>query len=141
MSIETALRSYLATKDVIIAQVSTRVFAQIAKKSASLPYITFNTITERHEHHLAGAAGLAEATIQIDVWSATLAKRDSTANAVRNALDGFTGSMGSELLKVRNCVLQNRANFMEPEGKGREKPIFRASMDFSIWHVEALPTL
>ncbi len=140
MTIESALYSYLSTKASITALVSTRIYPQVAPDSGDYPFITYNVISESHDHAMQGATGLANPSLQVDVWAETIADRVAVSESLRNALDGFTGNMGTENLSIRNCFLQNRANFNENDGEGKT-PAYRSSMDFSIWHVETVPTL
>jgi hypothetical protein len=141
MGIETALFSYLSTKPSITALVGTRVYATIAPSSVTYPFITYFVVSETHEHDMTGASGLTNAVIQIDAWAKLVAERQAIGEAVRNALDGFKAPMGTELLDIRNCFLQNRNTFEVDDDLGTNLPIHRASLDFSIWHVESLPTL
>ena len=140
MTIESALYSYLSTKASITALVSTRIYPEVAPDSAAYPFITYNIFGESHDHAMQGATGLTNPTLQLDVWADTIADRVTISEAIRNALDGYTGNMGTENLSIRNCFLQNRANYTESDGEGKT-PAYRSSLDFSIWHVETVPTL
>ncbi len=141
MTIESALYSYLSTKTTVTDEVSTRIYPQTAPNGTAYPFITFSVISETNDHSMTGATGLANPIIQVDIWSATIASRVSGSEAIRNALDGFTGDMGTENLNIRSCFLSNRSNFEESDTEGKGQPTYRSSMDFSIWHVESLPTL
>ena len=141
MSIEKALYDYLSTKAGVVAQVSTRVYPDIAPESAVYPFITVTITNETHDHHMQGGSGLANPTIQLDVWAETLPTRVAAAEAVRLSLDGFRGAMGTDSLSIRSCFLVNKSNFQEQDAEGRGNPVYRSSMDFSIWHVETVPTL
>ncbi|MCP5017108.1 MAG: DUF3168 domain-containing protein [Ketobacter sp.] len=141
MTIESAIYSHLSTKSSITALVSDRIYPQIAPNSAEYPFITYNIVTEDHDHSMGGATGLANLILQLDVWASTVPTQVSLSEALRNALDGFKGLMGSEDLDIRNCFLQNRASFFEPRTEGKEIPDYRTTLDFSIWHVETVPTL
>lgn len=140
MKIERAISTYLMGKSTVIALVGTGVYPFPAPASASYPFITFQLITEEHSHSMSGAVGLTNPVMQIDIWSESFSDQMLVSEAVRNALDGFRGDMGSDNLNIRNCFLQNRASFTESESEGRA-PVHRSSMDFSIWHVETVPTL
>ncbi len=141
MSIGSALFSYLSNKASITARVSTRIYPHPAPESATYPFITYSTTGEDHQHHMEGGSGLVDVSMQIDVWAETMANRVLTQEALRNALDGYTGGMGLESLNIRSCFLQDLTELHEPDTEGKGRPIYRASMDFSIWHVESVPTL
>ena len=141
MGIETALFSYLSNKAAITAEVSTRIYATVAPSSVTFPYITYEIISEDHEHEMDGAAGLTNVLVQLDAWARLVSERQDIGEALRNALDGFTGQMGTENLEIRNCFLENRTTFEETDKEGKNLPVHRSSLDFSIWHEETLPTL
>ena len=141
MTIETAMFSYLSGKSTITDIVSTRIYATIAPSSVVYPHITFKILAEAPEHDMEGAIGLTRVLMQLDAWAFNVAERQNIAEALRKALDGFTGLMGSEELVIRQCLMENRTTFDEPDPHGRNLPVFRSSLDFAIWHVESLPTL
>ncbi len=141
MTIETALYSYLSTKASITALVSTRIYPQVAPNDAAYPFITYTIIAGDTSHHMGGASGLVNVSMQIDAWADNIPDRESVFQALRNALDGFTGDMGTENLNIRSCFLSDFSNLNEPNPEGKGLPVVRKSLDFSIWHVESVPTL
>ena len=141
MTIESALFSYLSTKASVIAVVGTKIFPEVAPESALYPFITYQVLGDTPEHHMTSAAGLTNVSMQIDVWADTFASSVTISEVIRNALDGFTGDMGSENLSIRTCHLENRLSLAEPDAESEHLPIFRKSMDFLIWHAETVPTL
>lgn len=141
MTIESALYSYLSNKASITALVSTRIYPEVGPNDAGYPFITYITVTGDQQHDMSGASGLTNVRMQIDAWADIIADRVSVSEALRNALDGFTGNMGTENLNIRSCFLADYSTLRETEPEGRGQPIYRASLDFSIWHVESVPTL
>lgn len=141
MTIESALYSYLSTKSTITDEVGTRIYPHPAPNDADYPFITYSVTSENTQHDMTGASGLANVQVQLDAWAETVADRSDASEAIRNALDGFTGNMGTENLNIRTCFLVDRSTLQESDPEGRQQPIFRASMDFTIWHVESAPTL
>lgn len=141
MGIESALFNHLTNKASITALISDRVYNQLGPEGAAYPFITFTVLSTDHTHSMGGAVGLVNVNMQIDIWAESQIDRVTVTEAIRNALDGFKGAMGAEALSIRNCFLESYSSFTEPEIEGRQKPVFRSSMDFSIWHVETLPTL
>lgn len=141
MGIETAFFSYVTSKAALTALVGTRVYASVAPSSVIYPYVTFRIISDVPEHDMSGAVGLTEVILQVDAWAREVAERQSISETLRLILDGFVGLMGTENLDIRYCMLENRNSFEEPDKQGKNLPVHRASLDFSIWHVESLPTL
>lgn len=141
MTIETAFFSYTSTKASIIALVGTRIYASVAPSAPTYPYITFQVISNNPEHYMQGASGITSVQLQVDAWAFLVSEQQAISEVLRNALDGFKGLMGTELLDIRKCFLENRNTFEEPDKQGKNLPVHRASLDFTIWHVESLPTL
>ena len=140
MTIETAFFSFLSNEATITAHVGTRIYPLLAPDTPTYPHIVFTVFGEGHDHSFAGATGLVDLTMQVDIWAKTVTKRDAIKEALRNKLDGFTGPMGVENLSIRNCTLQNREQFFEKDTEGGGT-FYRTAMDFLIWHFEPLPTL
>ena len=86
MTIESALYSYLSNKASITALVSTRIYPQVGPDSADYPFITYNVISESHDHAMQGATGLANPSMQVDVWAETIADRVDVSEALRNEI-------------------------------------------------------
>ena len=141
MTIESALFSYLSTKAEVTAAVGTRILREIAPEGAIYPFMTYTVVGDVPEHHMGGASGLTNVTMQIDVWAETFGEAVSLSEVIRNVLDGFTGDMGSENLSIRTCHLENKISLPEADLEGAQSPVFRKSLDFLIWHVESVPTL
>lgn len=141
MTIESALYSYLSNKASVTALVSDRIYPQVAPQGTAYPFVTFNVLSEDTQHDMSGASGLTNVAMQIDAWCETVADRVSVSEALRNALDGFRGAMGTESLHISNFFMTDRQNFVEGDTEGKAHPLYRSSMDFSIWHAESVPTL
>lgn len=141
MTIETALFSYLSGRTEITDIVSTRIYATVAPSSTTYPYITFQILSNQPEHHMGGSSAITLVRVQLDAWATLVSQQQSISEALRDKLDGFRGAMGSESLQIRMCFLDNRNTFEEPDKKGENLPVHRASLDFSIWHEESAPTL
>ncbi len=141
MTIESALFNYLSNESGMTTLVSTRIYASSPPSAPVYPFVTFQVLNNQPEHYMAGAVGLTEVLMQVDAWAFLVSEQQAISEALRNLLDGFRGAMGSELLAVRKCFLETRTTFQEPDKQGKNLPVHRASLDFSIWHVESLPTL
>jgi len=141
MTIETAFFSYISNEAAITSLVGTRIYASVAPSSVTYPYITFQVISNSPEHYMQGASAITSVNLQVDAWARLVAEQQAISSALRNALDGYRALMGTEQLDVRKCFLDNRNTFEELDKQGKNLPVHRASLDFSIWHVESLPTL
>lgn len=123
----------------ITALVGDRIYIIQAPTSADLPRITITRITNGHEHHLLGAAGLSRAVYQIDSWGRNGPEVTSVSEAIRTAMDGFIDKdMGA--VNVRGAFLEAETDSIEPPVDASQNAIFRVSQDWAISHVESIPT-
>jgi len=133
------LLAYLKARPAIKAIVGRKIYAGHAVSSASLPYITFSRVSEPAHHHMASAAGIASPTFQVDSWGRNLKQVSTLSEAIRNAIDGFTGLMGTNDVRVARIT----ATFddEEEQNNASQKPAFRTRQDIVIWYLRSVPTL
>ena len=145
MTIDEALYTYLQTLSSVTGTFSTRIYPTFAPKSAAFPRATFTLVSNVHEREIKAAAGITQATIQIDVWDDDNAGAAAGAEVLRNALDGYrfltTKWGGSSGVDVRRVSLVNEQSSSEPPTDGTEVEVFRRRMDFEVWYKESIPTL
>ena len=127
--VEDGLFSYLSTDSGITALVSTRVYPLRMPQNATLPAVTFTRISGPRSHALSGPTGCGMARIQIDAWATTYASAKAVIDTVRSALDGYSGTAGSETIK--SSLLQTETDFYEPETN-----VYRVSQDYFIKYEE-----
>jgi hypothetical protein len=140
MSLRADLYAYLAAQSAVTDLVGTRIYPEWnASGNETLPYVVYTLISESRDPHLGSASGLVRSTVQIDVYAATTRSMDAVADAIRGELDGFRGTW-NESTVVRECHLESRRNGHETDGQAGNVGVFRASLDYRIWHVETVPT-
>lgn len=132
-SLEAGLYSYLTAQAAITAIVGTKIYPNRIPQGTALPCLMYSRTNTDHETQLAGAAGIATATMQIDCF-ATGAGGYMTvknlANAVRVKLHGYRGYMGTEA--VNDCSLQNEIDIYDEPAHAEDHGTHRVSMDFQI---------
>lgn len=131
MTIESGLYRHLSADAGVSALVGTRIHKGIATQNQTRPYITLFPVSNPKLRSLTGPSGLANPRIQIDSWGDTYASAKSVAEAVRKALDGFRGLMGS--VRVRGSILQTDRYLYDDGAK-----LHRFSADFTFWHDEEI---
>lgn len=99
MSLESDLHSFLETDGTIAAQLSGRVYAQIAPPGAARPYAVFEMVAGSPEYHAGGEAGLSTAEADIDIFADTYAECISSKEAIRQRISGKRGTMGSTSIR------------------------------------------
>lgn len=137
VSIELGLQALLLADPTIAAAVADRISAAPAPQNQTYPFITWQRISTPRVSSLGGPSHLASPTFQVDVYSDSREQRQggsgfiearAIATAVRQALDGYDGLVGSQR---GNIALQDERDSVEDEPR-----IVRVSMDFKIWHQE-----
>ena len=139
MSIKDDFYTYLISNAGITAAVSDRIYPLTAPTSATLPYITIQRVACSHEHHMTAAAGLAAARFQVDCWAETSVDAETSAEAVREALDGYMQNT-MESTEVRAVFLEDEGDGYEPPTDASEDGVFRIRQDYTIWYAESVPT-
>lgn len=97
-----------------------------------MPVVTYREIASTRAQSHNGPSGLAFPLVQIDCWSDTMLGAETLKEAVRIALDGFKGSMGSTVaLDVQAVQLARTRDDYEANTKR-----YRKTMDFEFQHAE-----
>lgn len=136
-SFETGLATYLGSKSAITDLVSTRIFPQVAPQGVTEPFVVYTRISGANGHHMGGADGLQQSRYQFDAYG-SYAQVKSIEDAIRQALDGYRGAMGSEI--VQTCHLMDARDLYDAPADGSQFGTHRVSMDFFIAYVEDVPT-
>lgn len=144
MTIKAAIYDYLSTHATVIAQVSTRIYPDDAPTSAVRPYIVYERSAQIGVHSVNGspastATGLTRANVMIDAFADTSLKAEQVAEAVRDAIDGFQGTMSG--VDVRHVTISNIRDSVENPEDGSEVFVHRVSLDLTIWYNRSVPSL
>ena len=140
MSIESALYDKLTGTAALTALIGSgndcRLYPELAPASTTKPYVTFSTISTTRSRHFAGITNsqVDFARVQVDIWAATSVSRRDTAEAVRDAMDGFSGAMGDEALDVRRVEVVGPQMQMDAPFGDDEVPTYRAILELEISH-------
>ena len=126
--IEAAIRSILIADDTVKA-LTTRVYPVALPQSPQYPLILYTKITGMRDHHLQGPSGHAHPRFQIEAWAKTYTEAKTLADAIREALDGYSGTAAGT--KIGSCLIESEQDIYESEVEA-----FRVIMDFFVWHEE-----
>ena len=135
ITIEEGLVYHLGHAAGVTALVSTRVYGSRIPQGATLPCITVSRISTPRTitHDTSGSAGTAHARMQIDAWGELEATVKGITDAVRAALNGYRGTMGSgNTVTVQAAWVDDEQREFDPE-----TGLWRSQSDFIIWHEEA----
>lgn len=105
-----------------------RMYPDILDEGCQLPALTYQLISETGGHDLdASPDGLYFPLVQIDVWANSALDRWNLGLAVKEALDGFAGTMVGTTVDA--LLWDNNIDSFESDRKQ-----YRRMMDFRIIH-------
>ena len=123
------LRAQILADSAVENLVGTRMYPTIAPQSAALPYITYQVISAFRQPTMLAPDNLPEKRIQIDAWGSTFSQAHAVAEAIRQAIDGFSGTMGSSPgTEVQGVFADTERTMYEPEPE-----LHRVSRDYRIY--------
>jgi len=133
------LYDYLIADVGVGAALGNRIFAHVAPTAnTTFPYVTIQRVSQIGEHHLLNASTLQRPVFQLDVWAESSIDAEVGSEALREALDGFAGTMGGT--NVRRIFLENQQDIFEDPDDGSETITVRTRMDFEIWLNQDAPS-
>ena len=103
--------------------IGNKVFALIIPQGTKLPCITFQRLGGSPANTLAGASGLEEIDLQIDVWARDYDEAKAIAKAVRAAMPPSGPQFSAHLIEDQD-LYEDGTNY------------FRVSMEFQVWFLE-----
>jgi len=131
MSVETDLIEYLETVTAVTTYVSDRIYCDKRDQGDALPAITIHTLFGGEQHHLTGAAGYATPRIQLSVWSANRPEALNIREALRGALQGYSGTWGSTTT-IGGVQFESGPFMYEPDETGGDQGTYHQPIDLTI---------
>src|SRR4030067_1656130 len=98
MPIESALYSRLTAVSGVTALVSTRIYPNAIPQNISLPAIAYQIISTDRNYRHAGQSNMALPRIQITVEAASYSSAVAVCAAIRAALSGYKGTVGTVVI-------------------------------------------
>jgi len=126
--IESAIRSILINDDTVKA-ITTRCYPVTIPQSPTYPLILYTKISGDRDHTLRGASGHAHPRFQIEAWSESYTGAKTLADAIRNALDDYTGTAAGTV--IGSCLIDSERDIYESEIE-----VYRVAQDYFVWHEE-----
>lgn len=132
------IRGYLLGQSGITDVVGQRVYALAAPGSAAKPHIIFGQTRKESDHVMGGAAGVAHPVFRFDCVATSVATVLTVAEALRQELHGFSGSMGA--MKVWSVELDDEADQAIRHPEGSDTYIYIRSVSYMLEITETVPT-
>lgn len=86
--VEASAVSWLKANATLTSLISSQVFPQVAPASSSLPFITYQTVTDTPASGLGGSAGLKFARLRFSCFGSSYGQAKEVGALVRSTLDG-----------------------------------------------------
>ncbi len=126
--IEAGIRHILINDDTVKA-ITERCYPVTIPQAPTYPLILYTKISGDRDHHLRGPSGHAHPRFQIEAWAETYTAAKSLADAIREALDGYSGTVLGT--KIGSCLIDSERDTYESEIE-----VYRVISDWFIWHIE-----
>jgi len=120
---------YLLEYSENVRDITTRCYPVKIPQGPTYPLIVYTKITGIRDHVLKGSTGHAHPRFQIEAWAKTYAEVKALAVAIREALDGFSGTV--EGVHIGSCLIETERDIYETEIE-----VYRVVQDWMIWHEE-----
>ena len=132
MAFESDLTTYLKANGGVAALVAARIYPLRLPQVPTFPAIVYQNIsTVVLDHNHGGAGRLLRARLSFSCWAGSHAGADALADALRTALDGYSGTMTSTVVEY-SLMQSERADW------DAETEDYRRIQDYYILFVEAV---
>lgn len=116
--LEEGIVTYLTSVTVLVALQGNRVWPNRLPQNPTLPATTFREISNVPEYSHNGPSGYENVRMQFNCWATDPLAAKQLARALKRALSGFKGMMGSS--SIGGCFLANSMDdFDDPTGLSR----------------------
>lgn len=140
MSLERSLKEHILADAAVSALVGDRYYPMEAPTGITMPYVVYQVISASREHHYGAASGLALKNVQLSVWDSSNTGAEAVSDALRLALDGFTGDLGAATTYVNTCHLLSAIDQWSVTADGDAQGDYGRILEFEIWYGETIPT-
>jgi hypothetical protein len=139
MSVLTDIQSRLVA-DAGVSAITTNISLSVSNEGDTLPRVTIHTVSAAHKHHTTAATGKVVGRVQIDCHAGSPVGSEALAEAVRQSLDGYRGTVGATFVSM--CHLDDeRSQVTAPtEGRNESGGIFTVQQDYSVGWSVTVPT-
>ena len=130
---ELIITRLLADADVS-ALVGTRIRVDRLHQADAYPSIRVTEIAGEHPTNQAGASGLRDALVQVDLFSTTPDERRDLFLHVRDSVRGLAADYAD--LSIRSASLTSDSKSYDKNNDGSDEGLFRQQTEWRIWHTE-----
>lgn len=142
-SLREAVVAHLKADQAVALVVGSRVYPLVIPQSPSAiyPALAVQVIAIERPRQLDGPVSITNATVQIAAASKLFRETVAATEAVRQALDGFRGTLGAGLatIDVVESVLRTERDLSDDAADGTGRPYLRTVVEYLIRYREPRP--
>ena len=131
--IEKAIRSVLVASAPVNDLVSGRIYPYMRQQGQGFPAIVYSLDSTEPAHGLVGSLSLTRATLSIEQWADVYGDAKTLANKVKDALDGYTGT--SESVVIKSCYHDNDSGNVDISPIGMDRGMSSIDSEYIIWYI------
>ena len=125
--IDNIIYQILAAASGVTSLVGTSIFTVLASQSDLSAYVVIHIIDIVPENTKDGVSKLDQVRVQVDSFHSNKSSGDSLAVAIRSALDGYGGTVGSTL--IDNIYFDQALNDYD-----YDRDLYKVQQDFIVRH-------
>ena len=133
-TIETAIYALLTADLTLTALVGTRITPVIVPQRSAMPAVTFAQVAGARTHSVDGPTGQVNSRWQFNCWASNTRSPRAVADALRQAIDGYSGTTGGVIFQSIQSQTENDID-ANPAGVNVSRR-YGKSQDFEIWFLE-----
>lgn len=127
-----AIRKLLRDDPTVFGIVGERIRYARSGQSDPEPRITYTVPSRLHGRDLDGPDDTSDARVRVSAWAGGSTGAEALAEAIRMALDGFEGWVGSVFIASIDHLVS--VDLPEWEGDGGEATVYQIALDFNVDH-------
>lgn len=133
------IRQRLISSAPVSALVVARIRPGALAQNETMPAIRYEVVNGLPWANVNGPPLKGQTLLQIDCYGDDQQQAVTLADAVKNRLNGYRGTLGSVL--VYDCIVDREYDQMDPPLKGTSQWRYRRTVDFFLTHSTAEATL
>ena len=130
-----AIRTRLLSVSAVTNLVSTRIYPLTLPQGVTMPAVRYQRISGNSDPHIGGTTGTATARLQFDIFATTYAAAESLRDAIREAIDQYTGT--SSGVVIHSCNATNHLDLFDEPVHGDAVGLYQMVSDYEIIHSES----
>lgn len=127
---EQVVKHQIETSPTLARLIGFRVYPIVAPVSAALPFVIYQRSAIERNQTLSVPVGVPRVSVQVDTYAATYEQAREIADALRQNLDGWTGSAYG--VEVKHVALESeRDGFVQLDGS-ELPPVYQVNQTFDV---------